>query len=148
VIDSLCGGSPIYGRQARLWTMRIAYEKSVCERLCQAQPVPFRWVSFADGSTPQIGCCHENVDKWVKEHSGSTAVRGWVVYMAVPNGIQLTAHSVVRDSDGQLLDITPLSDDRIRRSMRFVPHLGDDQLFLSIKGSCTFITCSQEQSGC
>jgi hypothetical protein len=44
------------------------------------------------------------------------------------NGTLLTAHSVVRGANGELFDITPLADERVRARMRFVPHLGDDQL--------------------
>jgi hypothetical protein len=57
------------------------------------------------------------------------------------NGILLTAHSVVRDTKGEMFDITPLADERIRTAMRFVPHLGDQQLFLSMKESNIFIEC-------
>jgi len=47
----------------------------------------------------------------------------------------LTAHSVVRGGDGGLFDITPLetTDRRIRDGMLFIPHLGDEQSFFSMK---------------
>jgi hypothetical protein len=58
------------------------------------------------------------------------------------NGTLLTAHSVVRDMDGQLFD-TPLADERVQDTIRFVPHLGDEQLFLSMKALGINIDCPQ-----
>jgi hypothetical protein len=123
-------------------TARTEYEKSVCRRLGQAKPVPFRKVLFADGSEPLKSCCHDNVDRWVGENSGTVIVRGWVDYMPTVNGRMLTAHSVVQALDGHLIDITPLADERIRRAMRFVAHIGDENLFLLMKQSGIFIECS------
>jgi len=55
--------------------------------------------------------------------------------------IGLTAHSVVRDQNGQLIDITPLGNERDRVGMRFVPHIGTEQEFKSMKDSNVFIEC-------
>jgi hypothetical protein len=55
--------------------------------------------------------------------------------------IGLTAHSVVRGADGQLFDITPLAAEYVRPTMRFIPHIGDEQLFLSMQESNIFIEC-------
>lgn len=129
--------------QGRGSVVRVEYEKSICQRLGQAKPVSFRDVLFADGSEPKRNCCHANVDRWVRENPGTNVVRGWVDYMPAVNGRMLTAHSVVRNTDGNLLDITPLADERVRPSMRFVPHVGDEQLFLSMKNSNIFIECLQ-----
>jgi len=121
--------------------IRAQYEKSICHQLNEAKPVPFQKVIFADNSEPQANSCHENVDRWVKENPGTSVVRGWVDYMASVNGQMLTAHSVVRTSDGNLLDITPLADERVRPAMRFVPHVGDENLFSSLRQSSIFIDC-------
>jgi hypothetical protein len=64
-----------------------------------------------------------------------------VTYVDFQIKIWLTAHSVVRDADGRLFDITPLGDERVRPTMRFVPHFGDEQLFLSMKKSSNVIEC-------
>lgn len=61
--------------------------------------------------------------------------------MPTLNGMMLTAHSVVRDADGKLFDITRLADERVRPSMLFVPHVGDEQLFLLMRQSNSFIEC-------
>ena len=98
-------------------------------------------MSFADGETPKCSECHSNVDRWVRENPGATAVRGWVTYLDFQVSTRLTAHSVVRGVDGQLFDITPLGDERDRAGMRFVPHLGSDEEFLSMKESRIFIDC-------
>jgi hypothetical protein len=42
----------------------------------------------------------------------------------------LTPHSVVRDHDGQLFDITPFNDDSLR--LGFVEHRGNDATFFEI----------------
>ena len=93
-------------------------KRRCCQRLHEAEHVLFREVWFADGSVPQSSHCHDNVDRWVKENSGTTAVRGWVTNAE----FSLTAHSVVRGADGGLFDITPLEtkDPRIRAAMCFI----------------------------
>jgi len=48
---------------------------------------------------------------------------------------KLTAHSVLKDGDGWLFDITPIADTRVRPSLRFVQHIGDEQLFQSMMQS-------------
>jgi hypothetical protein len=120
---------------------RAEYEASVCQRLHQAKHVLFREVWFADGSAPQSSRCHDNVDRWVKENSRTTVLRGWVTNAE----FSLTAHSVVRGADGGLFDITPLEskDPRIRAAMCFIPHLGDEQSFFSLKALGININCPQ-----
>lgn len=126
--------------------IRADYEASVCERLCQAAHVPFREVSLADWR-PKVSDCHRNVDRWIEANPGATAVRGWVTYASFGPAIGLTAHSVVRGTDGQLFDITPLENESYRTitTMRFIPHLGDEQLFLSMKELNIYINCPSEQ---
>jgi len=120
---------------------RAEYERSVCDRLANATRIPFRPVSFADGTVPKVGDCHRNADKWVEENPGTVVIRGWVTYADFGLAIGLTAHSVVQDRDGQLIDITPLGNERDRVGMRFVPHIGSEQEFTSMKDSNVFIEC-------
>ncbi|HTZ81962.1 MAG TPA: hypothetical protein VMB66_02145 [Candidatus Acidoferrales bacterium] len=120
---------------------RVEYERSVCDRLANATRIPFRPVSFADGTAPMVGGCHRNADRWVTENPDCDVVRGWVTYSNFGVSIGLTAHSVVRDQDGQVFDITPLENERYRAGMQFVPHVGRDQVFLSMKESNLFIQC-------
>lgn len=120
---------------------RIQYEKSICDRLPQASHVPYRKVLFADGRVPSQSECHQNADRWASENQGCTVVRGWVTYANFGLSVGLTAHSVIQDPDGQLYDITPLGNERDRSGMEFVPHLGTEQEFTSMKESNVFIEC-------
>jgi len=111
---------------------RSEYIASICARRDQAVQVPFVEVS-PDGWTPEIAGCHPNVDRWVKENPGCEAVRGWITYMVFgPAGVQLTAHSVVRDERGSLFDITPVKEGQPRGGA-FVEHQGDPALFCKMK---------------
>lgn len=129
---------------------RPDYEESICRRLRHANPVPkLRKVFFKNGDGPKVSECHPNVDRWVGEHLGATAVRGWVTHQKVWDGHnfkqELTAHSVVRAADGQLFDITPFSDERVRDTTLFVPHPGDEELFLLMRGSNIRCCCGQQE---
>jgi len=44
-------------------------------------------------------------------------------------------------SDGTLFDITPLEDERIRSTIRFVPHLGDEEDFFLAEKSHAPLVC-------
>ena len=123
---------------------RADYEASICQRLRQAKRVPFRVVSL-EGWRPKVGDCHRNVDKWVEANHGAAALRGWVTYARLGDAIGLTAHSVVRSLDGHLFDITPLENEYYRTGMRFVPHLGDEQVFCAMKELGICINCPSEQ---
>jgi hypothetical protein len=59
-------------------------------------------------------------------------------------GTMLTAHSVIRDPDGTLYDITLLGDESIRASLRFVPHDGTGEEFRQWEISNRCICCSAE----
>jgi hypothetical protein len=108
---------------------RREYEAGVCNRLDEAQAVPFEEV-FIGHWRPLVAQCHENVDRWAQSHPEYTAVRGWVTYASFGDGMfGLTAHSVVKDAGGRLFDITPLEDESLRPGMLFVPHLEDDASF-------------------
>ena len=114
-------------------TSRATYEIRICDALTVATVPPFHQVLFADW-VPRISHCHENVDFWVERNPRHSAVRGWVLYMPCVHesgvmGTMLTAHSVVRDPDGNLYDITPLGDEGVRASLRFVPHVGTEEEF-------------------
>lgn len=56
--------------------------------------------------------------------------------------VGVTAHSVLRGSDGRLFDITPVSDERVRPGMLFVPHEGDETSFQMLRaGRGISFTC-------
>ncbi len=52
-------------------------------------------------------------------------VTNWIAYMSGgPDHVVYTAHSVVRGTDGQLFDITPLYHNDYLRG-RFIVHVGE-----------------------
>jgi hypothetical protein len=121
---------------------RADYEADICSRLHEARVIPFRKVAMS-GGLPAVANCHSNVDAWVKAHPDCKAVRGWVTYASFGDqGLGLTAHSIVQDADSQLFDITPLGDERVRPSMHFARHMGDDESFSIQRLQNLFITCS------
>jgi len=126
-------------------TSRSDYEASICQRLGEALRVPFRHVSLP-GWSPEVADCHANVDKWVQVHPECTATREWVTYADLGVAIGLTAHSVVRNIDGHLFDITPLGNEDCRFGMRFIPYLGEDRDFFALKEVGIYINCSIRQS--
>lgn len=112
---------------------RRQYEQHVCDCLASAQAVPFRQVAL-EGWTPKVGDCHSNVDRWIEANAECTAVRGWVVYASYGEGmVGVTAHSVIRGPDGQLFDITPIGDERVRPGMLFIPHSCDEESFKELR---------------
>ena len=121
---------------------RADYELSICEKLAEAEAVPFQRVSLP-GWRPAVAHCHKNVDRWVASNPGSTAVRGWATCADFGDAIALTAHSVVRDVNGILFDITPLESECVRGTMRFVGHIGDEQTFVRMQALGIYIVCSK-----
>jgi hypothetical protein len=137
-------GRAASGREHPRQMTRAEYEASVCARLSQGVQVPFVDVTL-DGWTPHIAGCHDNVDTWVKNHPGCSAVRGWVIHMSFgPWGDGLTAHSVVRTRDGTLIDITPVAEGALRGGL-FVEHEGDEVLFFAMKAQGIEMQCLKTQ---
>ncbi|KRA65301.1 hypothetical protein [Rhizobium sp. Root651] len=120
---------------------RNEYEQDLCARAETAAFVPFKPGAGFDGWEPAVGGCHQNVDHWVKYHSGHTAVRGWLAYANYGGDLfGYTAHSVVRGPNGTLFDITPLYNTKAVRG-RFIAHVGDDAAFLAIRTPNFEIRC-------
>lgn len=116
------------------------YVASICARRADAVVVPFVEVS-ADGWSPEIAKCHLNVDRWVVLNPGCEAVRGWITYISYgPAGVQLTAHSVVRNPEGTLIDITPVYPGA-QRGGAFVEHQGDPAEFFAIIATSLDLRC-------
>jgi hypothetical protein len=105
----------------------VDYLHSICASLPQAVHVPYCAVPPGDWQ-PDAKTCHDNVDRWIKDHPGDQAVRGWVT---AGRGSILTLHSVVKGEDGSLFDITPLTNENetIRKNMLFVTHIGSESDF-------------------
>lgn len=120
---------------------RDEYERDLCARGETASFVPFKPDAGFDGWEPSVGGCHDNVDHWVRHHSGYTAVRGWLAYASYGGElVGYTAHSIVRGPDGILFDITPLYDTNAKRAP-FVTHVGDDATFLAMRTPNLEIRC-------
>jgi len=79
--------------------------------------------------------CHINADTWAAHNDGWVAVRGWVVFDMTKNPylrpprIHFAAHSVVRDLNGKLWDITPIL---ASQAYPFFPHPGTNEEFEDI----------------
>lgn len=120
---------------------RRDYETAICARLPEAEVIPFKEVLNGDWY-PKVSECHDNVDTWVRSNPQCVAVRGWVIYASFGRDVVgLTAHSIVKDPDGTLFDITPLESESCREGMRFVAHVGDDSSFFEIKANGHSFTC-------
>jgi hypothetical protein len=117
-----------------------AYVTGICCRMVEATRVPFRQAS-AGAWRPKVAECHQNVTAWVERNPKHAAVRGWVTWYPVLNGVRLTHHSVVQAPDGSLFDITPLRDESYRPGMRFIRHVGDEQTFWQMKAAMNAFDC-------
>ena len=84
----------------------------------QAFFVPLKMAEDAE-----YNLCHENAEAYAARHAGYQLVRGWLIENCV-GFTHFNAHSVVRDSLGQLFDPTPM-----RQSCLFIPHEGDEDDF-------------------
>ncbi len=62
------------------------YFQQLHERVDSAVKVPFRDGVTFNGWEPKMNDCHGNVDFWVRHHSESTAVRGWLFWPAMSRG--------------------------------------------------------------
>jgi hypothetical protein len=102
------------------------------ERRHEAVMVPFEARTLESGS-PSYHNCHNNVDRWVREHPNDKAVRGWFVNDVNADGLwpacYFIAHSVIKDSTGRLIDITP---NRASQPYPFLQHDGPEDQFIAI----------------
>jgi hypothetical protein len=118
------------------------YAASICGRRPSAVVVPFVEVS-PDGWKPEVRKCHANVRRWIEANPGRRAVHGWIVDASFGSaGVRLAAHSVVRNLDGSLIDITPVENGQPRGGA-FVEHQGDSATFFQMvaaNGQC--LICS------
>jgi hypothetical protein len=109
-----------------------AYFSGLCKRLhVGADPVEHFEVSLGNWR-PEPAQCHENVNAWVRNRPQYRTVRGWLVSEQGPGLYWLTAHSVVCDQQGKLLDITPPIRDTARLETRFLRHLGTEEQFSAL----------------
>lgn len=84
------------------------YSNRLMERVHEAVIVPPARVSIGDWK-PVENDCHANVTTWCANAKGFEIVRGWL-YFDMANALPFVlfnAHSVVRNPEGELWDITP-----------------------------------------
>ena len=90
------------------------YFDSLVARIKCAVRVP--WHRWPRGVSHR---CHQTVDAFAASHPGFHAVRGWLVTPA-PGVHMFHAHSVIRQPDGNLIDVTP--GERHRAGLVFLEH--------------------------
>lgn len=85
------------------------YAASVFGRIAEGVIVP-RVTLAIDGWAAQPNLCHENVHSLTALNLGYRPVTGWLFFdfQYLFPYVRFTAHSVVENSAGELLDITPL----------------------------------------
>ena len=116
---------------------RREYVIALCAKLSEAAPVAQKRVKFRNGDEPGSNTCHENVERWVREHPECASVRGWLV-----SGLILDAHSVLAEPSGSLFDITPLSIG----GLPFLRHCGSEGEFWAVAQHSPQINCVLYQS--
>ncbi len=86
----------------------LAYASRLFARTPSAVVVPSAPATVGEWSAAEHEC-HANVAHWCSQHPEDSPAPGWLYFSF--NGlfdyVRFTAHSVIRRSDGQLLDITP-----------------------------------------
>ena len=92
-------------------------------RMKSGEPVkvPHATAKDLNGFEPQRSKCHENVDRWCREHPGQRPLRGWLITSTV-----FDRHSIVDRGAAGLLDVTPLA------FSYFLPHEGSEDEFAKL----------------
>lgn len=98
---------------------RLVRKIDDAQRVSYVSPCPSDW-------TPVAARCHENAVAWVARHPGWSVVRGWLhVFGDADSGAMFDAHSVVRDDNGRIWDVT--QDD----CHSFIAYDGPEEQFLA-----------------
>jgi hypothetical protein len=97
------------------------HARELYTRLREAVVVPY--VDVGDSAwRPAVQDCHGNCEAWCAQHPEYQLVRGWIcVPMTGLAYCRFLAHSVVRQPDGTLIDITPRGPLREAEPYRFLP---------------------------
>jgi hypothetical protein len=78
---------------------------------------------------PPSTLCHDCADVWILARSGDRPVRGWLLDGAMGSRCRFVAHSMVRTSDGALVDVTLA---RAPYERRFIEHPADVAGFFAL----------------
>lgn len=85
------------------------YAKSLYERRDEAIVVTKITVNLPDWE-PKANACHDNCAEWYLRQGNCEIIHGWICIDASVLGFyRFVAHSVIKDSTGSLIDITPSS---------------------------------------
>ena len=85
-----------------------SYAEFLYKNLSRAIIPPFKSVTIY-GKTPKVRECHINAQNFVAENPDYSIVYGWLCRDASnPYQFLFLAHSLVKDRDGNLLEITPM----------------------------------------
>lgn len=108
----------------------LTLAQSLYARRNQAVVIPFVEMILPSGP-PSENDCHGNVDRWVRQHPGDRALRGWLVFdnFLMTRVCRFNAHSVVEAADGSLFDLTP---SKASRRYPFLRHVGRDGEFTAM----------------
>jgi hypothetical protein len=89
--------------------------------------IPFAQRSL-ENWMPREKDCHANCTWWRENNPDCTAVRGWLYFDfgGLLNFVRFTAHSVIEQADGVLVDITP---SRASQHYPFIRHPGSEDDF-------------------
>ena len=85
------------------------YKRFLYQQIANAIYLPYRQVNV-NGQSPQPNNCHWNAQTYEDENQGVECTRGWLVVDGGDLSLEiiLLAHSVVREADGNLYEITPI----------------------------------------
>lgn len=87
----------------------LRYAQSLYERRNKAVLVPRADHSVIAALESEANRCHDNVTRWVDQHPGHKAVRGWYYFdlHEIAPFVRFVGHSVIAVEDGTFLDVTP-----------------------------------------
>ena len=99
------------------------HARTLYEHRNEAVVVPLVDVGNADWR-PAMKDCHGNCEVWCERHPEYEVVRGWI-YVPLPtmSYCRFLAHTIVRQPDGQLIDITPRGAMLEPTPYRFLPSI-------------------------
>jgi hypothetical protein len=114
------------------------YALNIFARRHSGVKVPNRLVGTKEWC-PAARDCHQNVTTWVGLNSNLVAVRGWLLMdltqlkrIGFEPYYDLIPHSVIRDDQSRLADITPIDPRATGDTYPFITHDGTEQEFADI----------------
>lgn len=111
---------PLFGYQPPPSDALSDHARGLYARLQEAVVVPYIDMD-GDAWRPAFQDCHGNCETWCERHPEYQLVRGWIcIPMTGLAYCRFLSHSVVRQPDGALIDITPRGPLREAEPYRFL----------------------------